>query len=165
VDAVIRLAASAHDHGHGGMILIVPAAVREPIGVRVHYSIRDGAELLVDDLRDETLDLVARLTAIDNALLVDTDLRVRGFGVQVLEGDAPSISFAHVDPYTGASHVDDLSTFKGTRHPAGVLFCMRQQGAAAAIIASQDRRLSIASKDANGVVEVLGSYEHGFGWR
>ena len=164
-DAIVALASGALAHGHGGMILIVPAAVLAPVGVRIHYAIRDGGDLLIKDVRDETIDLVARLTAIDNALLLDTDLRVRGFGVQVIEGDAPEISFAHVDPYTTASHIDDLSTFKGTRHPAGVLFCMRQDGAAAAVIASQDRRLSIASKDARGVVEVLGSYEHGFGWR
>jgi hypothetical protein len=57
------------------------------------------------------------------------------------------------------------STFKGTRHPAGVIFCMRQEQEAAAIIASQDRRLSLAIKDARGVVAVLGSYERAFGWR
>jgi len=59
----------------------------------------------------------------------------------------------------------DLATFKGTRHPAGVIFCMRQEREAAAIIASQDRRLSLAIKDARGVVEVLGSFESAFGWR
>ena len=62
-------------------------------------------------------------------------------------------------------HVDDISTFKGTRHPAGVIFCLRQEGEAAAIIASQDGRLSLVTKDARGVVEVLGSYERAFGWR
>jgi len=62
-------------------------------------------------------------------------------------------------------HTDDLTTFKGTRHPAGVMFCMRQAGEAAAIIASQDGRLSLAAKNARGVVRVLGSYERAFGWR
>jgi hypothetical protein len=42
---------------------------------------------------------------------------------------------------------------------------MRQEREAAAIIASQDGRLSLATKDARGVVEVLGSYERAFGWR
>jgi hypothetical protein len=42
---------------------------------------------------------------------------------------------------------------------------MRQEQEAAAIIASQDRRLSLAIKDALGVVAVLGSYERAFGWR
>lgn len=67
--------------------------------------------------------------------------------------------------YSDDVHIDDLSTFRGTRHPAGVIFCMRQPREAAAIIASQDSRLSLASKDEQGVVEVLGSYERGFGWR
>ena len=113
----------------------------------------------------EAIELVARLTAVDNAVLLDTDLRLRGFGVQVLEGDAPDMTFEHADPYSEDVHIDDLSTFKGTRHPAGVIFCMRQEREAAAIIASQDGRLSLAIKDVRGVVRVLGSYERAFGWR
>jgi hypothetical protein len=199
---VTRIAARALEHGHGGMILIVPAEAREPEGVRVHYSVGAGSDVLAQRyaelvesvpaeerlariagsrartaagharVRDEAqlraadaVEFVARLTAIDNALLLDTDLRVRGFGVQVIEGDAPQQSFEHVSPYSDDVHVDDLSTFKGTRHPAGVIFCLRQPGEAAAIIASQDGRLSLAVKDARGVVEVLGSYERTFGWR
>lgn len=113
----------------------------------------------------EAIELVAQLTAIDNAVLLDTDLNLRGFGVQVLEGDSPQTSFEHANPYSNDVHVDDLSTFKGTRHPAGVVFCMRQEREAAAIIASQDGRLSLATRDGRGVVEVLGSYERAFGWR
>ena len=74
------------------------------------------------------------------------------------------MTFEHVDPYSDDVHVDDLSTFKGTRHPAGVIFCMRQPATAAAIIVSQDARLSLAVKHAHGGVEVLGSYERAFGW-
>ena len=74
------------------------------------------------------------------------------------------MEFSHADPYTGSTHIDDLSTFKGTRHPAGVIFCMRQPREAAAIIASQDGRLSLAVKRADGGVEVIGSYERAFGW-
>jgi hypothetical protein len=199
---VIRVAARALAHGHGGMILVIPADAGAPSGVRVHYAVDDGADLLVQryaqvvrdgafeerlerltgsrsrgfdgriSVRDEAqiafgeaIDLVARLTAIDNALLLDTDLRVRGFGVQVIEGDAPQRAFRHVDPYSDDVHVDDLSTFKGTRHPAGVIFCMRQEREAAAIIASQDGKLSLALKDGGGAVEVLASYERAFGWR
>jgi len=196
-----RVAARTLDHRHGGMILIVPADVAAPVGVRVHYGVDAGADVLAerfaDVIRDiappdrlarlrgsrprgidgrvyvrdeaqiafaEAIELVARLTAIDNAVLVDTDLRVRGFGVQVLEGDTPQMTFEHADPYTGSRHVDDLSTFKGTRHPAGVIFCMRQEREAAAIISSQDGQLSLAIKDARGRVEVVGSYERAFGW-
>ena len=190
---VTRLAARALEHGHGGMILILPANAA-PCGVRMHYEVGPGAELLAahyaaliegaapaervariaaprgaDDrapLRyDGAIDLVAGLTATDNALLLDTDLRVRGFGVQVIEGEATLQPFRHRNPYTADMHVDDISTFKGTRHPAGVIFCLRQDGEAAAIVASQDGRLSLVTKDARGVVEVLGSYERAFGWR
>lgn len=199
---VTRIAARALEHGHGGMVLIVPAEAREPEGVRMHYPVGAGSDVLaqryaelvlglpaeerlariaasrartVDGhvlVRDEAqlraadaVEFVARLTAIDNALLLDTDLRVRGFGVQVIEADAPQQIFEHVSPYSDDVHIDDLATFKGTRHPAGVIFCLRQPGEAAAIIASQDGRLSLAVKDARGAVEVLGSYERAFGWR
>ena len=198
---VTRIAARALEHHHGGMILIIPAHVAEPTGVRIHYGVDDGAHVLAkryaDVIRDvaaqdrltrlygsrargldgrvavrdeaqiafaEAIEIVARLTAIDNAVLLDTDLRLRAFGVQVLEGGAPQQSFEHADPYTGSRHVDDLSTFKGTRHPAGVIFCMRQECEAAAIIASQDGHLSLAVKHASGSVEVIGSYERAFGW-
>jgi len=177
---ITHIAARALSHGHGGMILIVPAGA-EARGIRMHYEAGDGADLLASrhaelagglDAQGETkarfdaaVDFVARLTATDNALLLDTDLRIRGFGVQVVESEASLQPFRHIDPYTGDSHIDDITTFKGTRHPAGVIFCLRQDGEAAAIIASQDSRLSLVVKDAHGVAEVLGSYERGFGWR
>jgi hypothetical protein len=159
---VTRLAARALHHGHGGMILLIPADVTAPAGVRVHYAVDNDTNILAK--KESALDLVARLTAIDNAVLLDTDLRLRGFGVQVIEGDAPDMTFEHTNPYSDDVHVDDLATFKGTRHPAGVIFCMRQPREAAAIIASQDGRLSLAVKTASGSVQVLGSYERAFGW-
>jgi sensor domain DACNV-containing protein len=199
---VTRIAARALALGHGGMILLVPADVTDAHGVRVHYAVGEGNDVLAKRYADvtrgtavdrrlerlqtsraravdgrlrvrdeaqlafaEAIELVARLTAIDNAVMLDTDLRIRGFGVQVLESEAPRMTFEHVNPYSDDVHVDDLSTFKGTRHPAGVIFCMRQEREAAAIIASQDGRLSLAIKDARGVVEVLGSFERAFGWR
>jgi len=198
---VKRIAARVLDHGHGGMILVMPAEVAAPVGVRVHYPVGDGGSVLARRfaavIRDvvpgerlarlqgshprgsdgsvvvrdeaqiafaEAIELVARLTAIDNAVLLDTELRLRGFGVQVLEGDTPQTPFEHADPYSEDAHVDDLATFKGTRHPAGVIFCMRQEREAAAIIASQDGDISLAIKTARGL-QVVGSYEHGFGWK
>jgi hypothetical protein len=199
---ITRIATQVLAHRHGGMILVMPADVPEPQGVRVHYAVADGADVLVKryaqvvrdvaaderiarlkgsrprapdgrvSVRDEdqiafaeTIELVARLTAVDNALLIDTDLRVRGFGVQVIEGETPQTSFRHLHPYTGDVHVDDLGTFTGTRHPAGVIYCMRQPSEAAAIIVSQDGHLSLALKDRTGLVQVIGSYAHAFGWR
>jgi hypothetical protein len=199
---VTRIAARALAHGHGGMILLMPAGLDEPVGVRVHYAVGEGRDVIAKcysevtrlvpieqrlqrlvesrergldgrmNVRDqaqialsEAIEFVARLTSIDNAVLLDTDLNVRGFGVQVIESEAPQRVFEHRSPYSNDVHIDDLSTFRGTRHPAGVIFCMRQPREAAAIIASQDSRLSLASKDERGVVEVLGSFERAFGWR
>lgn len=198
---VTRIALQVLTHRHGGMILLMPADV-EPRGVRVHYAVDKGGDVLVKryerivrdvpadeqlarlkgsrprrpdgrvSVRDEdqiafaeTIELVARLTAVDNALLLDTDLKIRGFGVQVIEGETPQTSFRHLNPYSGDAHVDDLSTFKGTRHPAGVIYCMRQPREAAAIIVSQDGHLTLAIKDGQGEIQVVGSYDHAFGWR
>ncbi len=199
---VTRIATQVLGHRHGGMILVMPAEAALPLGVRVHYAVADGTDVLAmrfaQVMRDvtagerlgrlkgsrprapsgrvsvrdeaqiafaETIELIARLTAVDNALLLDTQLRVRGFGVQVIEADAPHTSFRHIDPYTHDSHIDDLSTFKGTRHPAGVIYCMRQPHEAAALIVSQDGHLTLALKDHERTVQVIGSYDHAFGWR
>jgi len=199
---VTRIAARALEHGHGGMILLVPAHVTAPRGVRAHYPVGEGADTLARRYADvtrniavearlerlrgsrpraidgripvrdeaqiafaEAIELIAQLTAIDNAVLIDTDLNLRGFGVQVLEGDTPVRTFEHASPYSDDVHTDDLSTFKGTRHPAGVVFCMRQDQEAAAIIASQDGRLSLATRDPRAIIKVHGSYERAFGWR
>jgi hypothetical protein len=175
---VTRMASLALGHGHGGMILVVPAGDPAPLGIRVHYEAGDGANMLSNRYAEFTrahgkakqelldaIDMVARLTAVDNAVLLDTDLRLRGFGVQVIEGDVPRTEFLHVSPYSDETHTDDVATYKGTRHPAGVLFCLRQPAEAASIIASQDGRLSLVVKDPVQNVEVLGSYELGFGWR
>lgn len=113
----------------------------------------------------EAIELVARLTAIDNALMLDTELHVRGFGVQVIASESAQMQFRHINPYTRDSHIDDITTFKGTRHPAGVVFCMQQPREAAAIIASQDGNLSLAVRDSSGQVEVVGPYVRAFGWR
>lgn len=203
---IMRLAHRALAHGHGGMILVMPAEAQSCVGVRVHYQVEEGSRILVQRfervIRDlesaeerlmrlvgsrprtldgrvlvrdqdqiafgEAVDIVARLTAIDNALLLDTNLCVRGFGVQVIESEGSPTEtqdFRHINPYSDDVHTDDLTTFKGTRHPAGVLFCMRQPGESAAIIASQDGNLSLATKDVNGDVEVLGGYVRAFGWK
>jgi hypothetical protein len=199
---VTRVAMQVLGHRHGGMILVMPADTALPVGVRVHYAVADGTDVLATrfaqvirataagerlarlkgsrprapsgrvSVRDEdqiafaeTIELIARLTAVDNALLLDTNLRVRGFGVQVIEGEAPHTSFRHTNPYSHDVHVDDLSTFKGTRHPAGVIYCMRQPREAAAIIVSQDGQLTLALKDPEQVIQVIGSYDHAFGWR
>jgi hypothetical protein len=197
-----RIASQMLAHRHGGMILVMPADAGEPRGVRIHYDIADGADMLVKrytqvvrdvpagerlarlkgsrarspdgrvTVRDgdqiafgEAIERVARLTAVDNALLLDTDLNIRGFGVQVIEGETPQLQFRHTNPYTKDVHVDDLSTFKGTRHPAGVIYCMRQPREAAAVIVSQDGHIMLAIKDADHAVHVIGSYDHAFGWR
>jgi hypothetical protein len=199
---ITRIASQVLVHRHGGMILLMPADVTEPAGVRVHYSVSGGANTLAQryaqvvrdvaiaerlarlkgsrprafdgriSVRDEdqiafaeSIELIAQLTAVDNALLIDTDLNIRGFGVQVIEGDAPKTSFRHTNPYTGESHTDDLSTFKGTRHPAGVIYCIRQPREAAAVVVSQDGHLTLVAKNRAGEVDVIGSYDHAFGWR
>jgi hypothetical protein len=199
---ITRIATQVLAHRHGGMILVMPAEAALPLGVRVHYAVADGTDVLAKrfaqvvrdvavgerlarlkgsrprtqsgrvSVRDEaqiafaeTIELIARLTAVDNALLLDTNLRVRGFGVQVIEAEAPHASFRHTNPYSHDAHIDDLSTFKGTRHPAGVIYCMRQPREAAAIIVSQDGHLSLALKDQERAVHVIGSYDHAFGWR
>jgi hypothetical protein len=152
MDKVVRVVSGAEQ-----LTRLKGSRHRTPDG---RVSVRDEAQIAFA----ETIELIARLTAVDNALLLDTNLRVRGFGVQVVDHDAPKPTFRHTNPYTGESHFDDLTTFKGTRHPAGVIYCLRQPREAAAIIASQDGHLSLVVKH-GADVEVIGRYDHAFGWR
>src|SRR5205814_1154683 len=45
---IARIAVRALAHGHGGMILVIPAELDTPLGVRVHYTVGTGASVLVD---------------------------------------------------------------------------------------------------------------------
>jgi hypothetical protein len=77
----------------------------------------------------------------------------------VVEGDTPRRDFQHANPYSDDVHVDDLATFKGTHHPVGGIFCVRQVCEAAAIIASQDGNRSLPINGMMGGAEVIGRYE------
>src|SRR5262249_13641972 len=50
--AVTRIAKLALEHGHGGMILLVPADLSAPLGVRVHYPVGEGADMLATRYAD-----------------------------------------------------------------------------------------------------------------
>ncbi|HEY0252646.1 MAG TPA: hypothetical protein VGC41_14020, partial [Kofleriaceae bacterium] len=60
---IARIATRALVHGHGGMILVMPADRETPVGVREHYPVAEGADILVKRYRQ-----VIEATAIPDRL-------------------------------------------------------------------------------------------------
>lgn len=107
----------------------------------------------------------SKLTAVDGALLIDTSLKLHGFGAHVVAPpeSGGAFDFEQVDPGTWERARKSLGSFRGTRHTSGIRYCMHQKGGAAAIIMSQDARVTLAV-GGDGNVTVYRAYERGFGW-
>jgi hypothetical protein len=115
-----------------------------------------------DEQHREALDHVAQLTAVDGAVLMDTDLNVLGFGATIkTEGDLPSATCE--SPRKPGKRTPWNFDKRGNRHRSAIYFCAQQPDLAIALIASQDGDFSIAVREGIGKVHVIGPYELGFG--
>lgn len=101
---------------------------------------------------------VARLSAVDGAVLVDEHLNIAGFGAFIdfdpgLDSETKIMQRnADVSRWTEI----ELSKVGGARHQSAVRFCKGQSGPALAIIVSQDGTTSIVGKsNAEGIIQVV----------
>jgi hypothetical protein len=113
----------------------------------------------------EALDFVAQLTAIDGAVLLDTELGLLGAGTTIqTPGSAMPPEVVLEDPRRmGEERRLPLSLLGGNRHGSAVCFCAQQMGLALALVASQDGDLSFFARRTDGLVHVLRPYELGVG--
>lgn len=114
----------------------------------------------------EALDFVARLTAVDGAVVLQSDLGLLGFGATIVTSDeALPDEVSHVDPRR-----DDkrrrlrLEELGGNRHRSAVCFCAHQTSLALALVCSQDGDLSIIGRRKGGKVLVVRPYELALGF-
>jgi hypothetical protein len=112
----------------------------------------------------DALDFVARLTAVDGALVLQDDLGIVGFGATIRMGAAEDPLVVLEDPRLPGSEREVLvSTIGGNRHRSAILFCTQQPGLALALVASQDGDLSLVGRKDDGRAHVIRPFELGEG--
>jgi hypothetical protein len=96
--------------------------------------------------------VAAGMTAVDGALILTTDLRVPGFGAEIVLDAAEPVSAHEVTGHQqgGADPVVDSESF-GMRHRSA-LRCVGKASRAAAFVVSQDDRVSLFWKQGRRVL-------------
>lgn len=163
VNVLVQLAASMRTHGRGGSLLVVPQgsdAWRESIVRPVPYAAeppyselaglmrREAAErattIWQESLIDE-VEMVAGLTAVDGAALINDRFELLAFGAKIgrREGGSRVGRVVLTEPVVGDSAVVvNPVQLGGTRHLSAAQFVQDQKGAVA-LVASQDGRFTV----------------------
>jgi hypothetical protein len=172
-------------HRHGGTLLIVPednGRWRDSCSIRYESTssfleLRENVDRWEADIEKnaaagswfnaddfyrqraaESLKLVAQLTAVDGATIIDRELEVYGFGAKlaaVTSGAKPRSAIVST-PFEEAPYVNvQLSELGGTRHQSAAQFVHDHKGCVA-IVCSQDGRVSAMHWDSirNAVVVI-----------
>lgn len=163
VNLLLQLAISMRAHGRGGTILIVPqgsANWRESILWPIPYAVNPPYTKLTELLHQEvaaegveawhealrgTIEMVAGLTAVDGAMLLNDQYELLAFGTKIrLRDGAQQVErIILTEPVIGASAtVVNPLQLGGTRHLSAAQFVQDQRDALA-LVASQDGRFTI----------------------
>ncbi len=98
------------------------------------------------ELEEESFDLIAQLTAIDGATVINDNLSVLGFGAKIRAKDSDDVphSIWFSEFFAGSDEVEKQVTdlLWGTRHKSAAQFVYDSKEAMA-IVASQDGKISI----------------------
>jgi hypothetical protein len=163
VNVLVQLAASMRMHGRGGSLLVVPRgseewresiihpvlyAAAQPYSELAELMRREAAERATTLWQESLIDaveMVAGLTAVDGAALVNERYEVLAFGAKITRrrGREPVERVVLTEPVVGDSAVVVNPTqLGGTRHMSAAQFVQDQQGAVA-LVASQDGRFTV----------------------
>jgi hypothetical protein len=159
----VQLSVSMRAHGHGGLLVVVPAgstawrdSVVHPVLYEVDPPFADLAALLAepdaahrvwDDEVGRAVEAIAGLTAVDGATVMDADYHLLAFGVKIArrKGSATLDQVTVTEPILGGSAaVLTPAQIGGTRHLSAGQF-VHDQPDALALVASQDGRFTIFS--------------------
>lgn len=160
---------------HGGTILLTDPAAPPPPGLLdVSYRLTPAATLVRDAVDEPTadpsqrsaerhaLDFVARLSQVDGAVHLTTDLALEGFGAKIMS-TGESFALYEEDAAGTNRRALLLSTIPGTRHRSAASFCAQQTGRALAIVVSQDGDVSLFRRLSDGGVLRIGPFALGTG--
>lgn len=131
----------------------------EPIDEYVQRCLR------IETAHEEALDFVASLTAVDGALVLDSDLSILGAGatIRTPESAMPAEVVLEDPRHPEAETRVPIAALGGNRHRSAVCFCAQQAGLALALVASQDGDLSFFARRNDGLVHAIRPFELGFG--
>lgn len=166
---LMQVANLMRSHLHGGTLLIVPnnskwkksidlsdTSLNSPNQSLKHYT--DD----LDDLRHESsakrylriigersLNLLSRLTAIDGATIVSSDLEIIAFGAKIKAKSKNKLNGIVISqPFESSEDKEiALTSLGGTRHQSAAQFVFDQKETAIAIVASQDGKVSVMHWD------------------
>ena len=99
-------------------------------------SVEAHRQLLTKLLRS-----IGKLSRIDGAVVMDTDLRVHGFGAK-LSGTQESFTVAELDTITASVSEVSISSLGGMRHQSAARYVHRNTDSIV-VVASQDGRLTL----------------------
>lgn len=163
VNAFVQLAVSMRAHGRGGALLVVPQGSelwRESILWPVPYSVSPPFSELAELMRQgvgmrserpwrqalgRAVDVVAGLTAVDGATLINDQYELLAFGAKIgpRAGGAQVEQVLTTEPVIGAApSVVNPVDLGGTRHLSAAQFVQDQRDSLA-LVASQDGRFTV----------------------
>ncbi|MCI0387826.1 MAG: hypothetical protein MOB07_03510 [Acidobacteria bacterium] len=163
VDVLVQLAVSMRVHGRGGALLVVPQGSelwRESILWPVPYSVSPPFSELAELMRQaagkrsgrswqealrRVVDVVAGLTAVDGATLINNQYELLAFGAKIgpRKGGAQVEQAVVTEPVVGAAaSVVNPIQLGGTRHLSAAQFVQDQRDSLA-LVASQDGRFTV----------------------
>ena len=163
LNVLVQLAASMRAHGHGGILLVVPAGAdgwRDSIAQPILYSVTPAfaalSQLLRQNVGEEkrrqwesalrrAVDTVGGMTAVDGATMINDQYEVLAFGAKIRrkENSAPVDKWVITEPVVGNLPVVVQPTeHGGTRHLSAAQFVYDQRDALA-LVASQDGRFTV----------------------
>lgn len=142
-----RLVRAIEDDGHGGSVWIVQdgASLHE---LQMGHAVQAVGKPLLDrfPLIDPWVTSIAHLAAVDGAVVVDSRLRVLGFGAFVEIPRARTVRQRMPDGTERSISSDKLG---GGRHRSAIEFCKTHAPAAAIVVSSDGRILVVLSSTRN----------------
>ena len=163
VNVMVQLAASMRAHGHGGTLLVVPAATekwRESIVHPILYSVAPSFSRLAELIRKgpgettetewqssirRAVETIAGLTAVDGATVITNQYEVLAFGAKIRRSTGSQIveQMMLTEAIVGdQAIVVPPAQHGGTRHLSAAQFIYDQRDALA-LVASQDGRFTV----------------------
>lgn len=162
---LVQLAVSMRAHERGGIVLVVPsgsdkwrASILEPMLYTLNPAFSVLAELAQNSENDENrdtvqeairreVDMIAGLTALDGATILNDKYELLAFGAKIgrLPGHSPVNEIIMTEPIVGGKAIKVHPAVKGgTRHLAAAQFVHDQRNAIA-LVASQDGVFTVFS--------------------